>query len=147
MLASRSAMVMQKWSRVRGMRDDEWMALQDGQDSVPEEVRLEDILRGKEVIEMEAIRLSPGVFHWRRKQNSLHLESRTPSWVGLWTLSSMPSIYGNDRPTGKPGPQKEEPQGLYLDFPSPKRKPWLSVKLNRIIHSVMLIGVWPQANW
>ena len=56
-------MVMQKWSRVRGMRDDEWMALQDGQDSVPEEVRLEDILRGKEVIEMEAIRLSPGVFH------------------------------------------------------------------------------------
>ena len=63
MLASRSAMVMQKWSRVRGMRDDEWMALQDGQDSVPEEVRLEDILRGKEVIEMEAIRLSPGVFH------------------------------------------------------------------------------------
>ena len=23
----------------------------------------------------------------------------------------MPSIYGNDRPPGKPGPQKEEPQG------------------------------------
>lgn len=57
-------MVMQKkWSRIRGMRDVEWMALQDGQDSVPEEVRLEDILGGKEVIEMEAIRLSPGVFH------------------------------------------------------------------------------------
>ena len=53
------------------------------------------------------------------RQNRLHLESRTPSWAGLWTLSSMPSIYGNDIPTGKPGPQKEEPQGS----PSPKRIP------------------------
>ena len=36
------------------------------------------------------------------RQNRFHLESRTPSWAGLWTLSSMPSIYGNDIPTGKP---------------------------------------------
>ena len=46
-----------------------------------------------------------------RKQNRLYLESRTPSWAGLWTLSYMPSIYGNNVPTGKPGPRKEEPQG------------------------------------
>ena len=45
-------------------------------------------------------------YRWRRKQNRLHLESRTPSWAGLWTLSYMPSIYGNDIPTGKPGPWK-----------------------------------------
>ena len=57
------------------------------------------------------------------RQNRLHLESRTPSWAGLWTLSSMPSIYGNDIPTGKPGPQMEEPQGLYLASLSPKRIP------------------------
>ena len=56
-------------------------------------------------------------------QNRLHLESRAPSWAGLWTLSYMLSIYGNDIPTGKPGPQKEEPQGSYLDSPSPKRIP------------------------
>ena len=56
-------------------------------------------------------------------QNRLHLESRTPSWTGLWTLSYMPSIYGNNIPTGKPGPWKEEPQGSYLDSPSPKRIP------------------------
>ena len=54
---------------------------------------------------------------------------QTPSWkqdsiLGqMWTLSSMPSIYGNDRPTGKPGPQKEEPQGSYLDSLLPKRIP------------------------
>ena len=29
------------------------------------------------------------------------IESRTPSWAGLWTLSYMPGIYGNDIPTGK----------------------------------------------
>ena len=51
------------------------------------------------------------------RQNRLYLESRTPSWAGLWTLSYVPSIYANDIPTGKPGPQKEEPQGS----PSPKR--------------------------
>ena len=59
------------------------------------------------------------LLHWRRKQNRLYLESRTPSWAGLWTLSYMPSIYGNDIPTGKPGPRKEEPQ----DSPAPKRIP------------------------
>ena len=49
------------------------------------------------------------------RQNRLHLKSMTPSWAGLWSLSYMPSIYGNDIPTGKPGPWKEEPQGSYLD--------------------------------
>ena len=57
------------------------------------------------------------------RQNRLHLESRTPSWAGLWTLSYMPSIYGNDIPTGKPDPQVEEPQGSFLDSLLPKRKP------------------------
>ena len=55
----------------------------------------------------------------KRKQNSLYLESRTQSWTELWTWSSMPRIYANDIPTGKPGPQKEAPQGS----PSPKRIP------------------------
>ena len=36
------------------------------------------------------------------RQKRLHLQSRTPSWTRLWTLSSMPSIYGNDIPTGTP---------------------------------------------
>ena len=45
-------------------------------------------------------------------QNRLHLESRTPSWAGLWTLSYMPSIYGNDIPTGKPDlPLNPTPNG------------------------------------
>ena len=52
------------------------------------------------------------------RQNRLHLESRTPSWAGLWTLSYMPSIYGNDIPTGKPGP---------LDGGAPGLVPRLSV--------------------
>ena len=38
------------------------------------------------------------------RQNRLHLESTTPSWARLWTLSYMPSIYENNTPTGKPGP-------------------------------------------
>ena len=46
---------------------------------------------------------SPGTEGGNR-QNGLLLESRTPSWAGLWTLSYMPSIYGNDIPTGKPDP-------------------------------------------
>ena len=57
------------------------------------------------------------------RQNRLRLESRTPSWAGLWTLIYMPSIYGNDIPTGKPYSRIEEPQGSYLDSPSPKRIP------------------------
>ena len=52
-------------------------------------------------------------------QKRLYLESRTPSWAGLWTLSYVASIYGNNTPTGKPGPWKEEPQGS----PLPKRIP------------------------
>ena len=51
---------------------------------------------------------------WRRKQNRLYFENRTPSWAGSWTLSYMPRISA-----GKPGPRKEEPQGS----PSPKRIP------------------------
>ena len=46
------------------------------------------------------------------RQNRLHLESRTPSWAGLWTLSSMPSIYGNDIPNGKPDPPDGRTPGL-----------------------------------
>ena len=60
------------------------------------------------------------------RQNRLHLESRTPSWAGLWTLSYVPSIYGNNIPTGKPidgKPLMEEPQGSYLESPPPKRIP------------------------
>ena len=48
-------------------------------------------------------------YRWRRKQNRLYLESRAPSWAGLWTLSYMLSIFGDDIPTGKPGARKEEP--------------------------------------
>ena len=57
------------------------------------------------------------------RHNRFRQESRTPSWAGLRTLSYMPSIYGNDIPTGKPGPRKEEPHGSYLDSSSPKRIP------------------------
>ena len=46
------------------------------------------------------------------RQNRLHLESRTSSWAGLWTLSSTPSIYGNDIPTGKPGTPDGRTPGL-----------------------------------
>ena len=56
------------------------------------------------------------------RQNRLHLESRTPSWAGLWTLSSMHSIYFNI-PTGKPDPLDGRAPGSYLDSPSPKRIP------------------------
>ena len=38
------------------------------------------------------------------RQNTLRLESRAPSWARLWTSRSVPSIYGNDLPTGKPAP-------------------------------------------
>ena len=46
------------------------------------------------------------------RQNRLHLESRTPSWAGLWTLSYVPSIYGNNISTGKPGPVDGRTPGL-----------------------------------
>ena len=48
----------------------------------------------------------------RKLQNRLHLESRTPSWAGLWTLSYMPSIDGNDIPTGKADPPDGRAPGL-----------------------------------
>ena len=57
------------------------------------------------------------------RQNRLHLESRTPSWTRLLTLSYMPSIYGNDISTGNQTPRMEEPQGSYLDPQMPKRIP------------------------
>ena len=46
------------------------------------------------------------------RQNRLHLESRTPSWVGLWTLSYMPSTYRNNISTGKPDPPDGRVPGL-----------------------------------
>ena len=51
------------------------------------------------------------------------IESRTPSWAGLWTLSYMSSIYGNDIPTGKPEPLDGRAPG---HVPT-KRIPQLSV--------------------
>ena len=51
---------------------------------------------------------------WFRKmrQNRHHLESRTPSWAGLWTFSYRPSTYGNDIATGKPDPPDGRTPGL-----------------------------------
>ena len=46
------------------------------------------------------------------RQNRLHLESRAPSWAGLWTLIYMPSIYVNDIPTGKPDSRDGRAPGL-----------------------------------
>ena len=46
------------------------------------------------------------------RQDRLHLENRTPSWAGLWTLSYMPSSYGNDIATGKPDPPDGGAPGL-----------------------------------
>ena len=57
------------------------------------------------------------------RQNRLHLDSRTPSWAGLWTLSYVPRIYGNNIPTGEPDPGMEEPQGSYLGSLSLKEHP------------------------
>ena len=48
------------------------------------------------------------------RQNKPHLESRTPSWAGLWTLSYMPSIYRNYIPTRKPGSLDGRAPGLVL---------------------------------
>ena len=55
---------------------------------------------------------SPSPPEGGNRQNRLHLESRTLSWARLWTLSYMPSIYGNDIPTGKPGPPDGRTPGL-----------------------------------
>uniref|UniRef100_A0A4W2EMM7 RNA-directed DNA polymerase n=1 Tax=Bos indicus x Bos taurus TaxID=30522 RepID=A0A4W2EMM7_BOBOX len=46
------------------------------------------------------------------RQNRLHLKSRTPCWTRLWTLSYMPSTYGNDTATGKPDPPDGRTPGL-----------------------------------
>ena len=58
------------------------------------------------------LRASRGGNEGGNRQNRLHLESRTPFWVGLWTLSYMSSIYGNDIPAGKPGPLDGTAPGL-----------------------------------
>ena len=58
------------------------------------------------------------------RQNRLHLESRTLSWARLWTFSYMPSIYGNNIPTGKLGPPDCRTPGLIpLGSPLPERIP------------------------
>ena len=48
---------------------------------------------------------------------------QAPSWAGLWTLSYMPSIYGNDIQLENQTLGVEEPQGSYLDSLSAKRIP------------------------
>ena len=60
------------------------------------------------------LRASRGGNEGGNRQNRLHLESRTPSWAGLWTLSYTPSICGNNIPTGKPGPLDGRAPGLIL---------------------------------
>ena len=51
---------------------------------------------------------------------------RTASWAGLWTLSYMPVSMETtsqlENQTASPT-SMEEPQGSYLDSPSPKRIP------------------------
>ena len=44
---------------------------------------------------------------WRRKQTE-----QAPSWARLWTLNYIPSIYGNNIPTGKADPQDGRAPGL-----------------------------------
>ena len=44
------------------------------------------------------------------RQNRLHLESRTPSWAGLWTLSSMPSIFGKTQQLENQAPGRKSPR-------------------------------------
>ena len=51
-------------SRVKRMRDAERMGWQNGQDSVPEDIRLEDIFGGKEVIEVNTWDGSPKALTW-----------------------------------------------------------------------------------
>ena len=57
---------------------------------------------------------------------------QAPSWAGLWTVSYMPRIYGNDTATGKPGPWKEEPQG------SPLPKKYSNYLSSRIESDILL---------
>ena len=47
-----------------------------------------------------------------KEETEQALESRTPTWAGLWTLSYMPSIYGKDIPTEKPDPLDGKALGL-----------------------------------
>ena len=70
------------------------------------------------------------------RQNRLPLETGLHRGPDCGLLSYMPSIYGNDIPTGKPGPWKEEPQGSYLDSPSLKEYP--NYLCNRIESYILL---------
>ena len=45
-----------------------------------------------------------------KRQNRLRPESSTPARAGLCTVSSVPSICGNDVPPGKPGPGWKSPR-------------------------------------
>ena len=90
---------------------------------------------------------SLGPIKGRNRQNRLHLESKTPSWAGLWTLSYMPTIYGNDIPTGKPDPPDGRAPGLVPRLSVAKKNTLILCVPNRYTNSIMPIGVWPQAYW
>ena len=59
----------------------------------------------------------------RNRQNRFHLESRTPSWAGLWTLSICPVSMEMTYQLKNQTPWMEEPKGSYLDSLLPKRIP------------------------
>ena len=44
------------------------------------------------------------------RQNRLYLESRTPSWARLWTLSYVPTIYGNTDQLENQAPGRKSPR-------------------------------------
>ena len=50
------------------------------------------------------------LFPKEETQNRLRLESRTPFPAGLWTLSSMPSIYGNNNQLENQTPRWKNPR-------------------------------------
>ena len=47
------------------------------------------------------------------RQNRLYLESRTPSWARLWTLSYVPTIYGNTDQLENQAPGRKSPRALH----------------------------------
>ena len=49
-------------------------------------------------------------FEGGNRQNSLPLEIRTLSWAGLWTLSYMPSMNGNNIPVENQTPGGKSPR-------------------------------------
>ena len=54
------------------------------------------------------------------RQTRLHLESRTPSWAGLWTLSYTPVSMETTHQLENQTPRMEESQGSFLDSLLPK---------------------------